>query len=88
MVSVSGKDRASLFMAGRDIGHVVYWYDRPSGRFITSSVYDTSSGASAWGKALVASFNTRKAGSMLPGRFGLLWKKLALSPSLPAVLPN
>jgi Type I phosphodiesterase / nucleotide pyrophosphatase len=87
VVSVSGKDRASLFMAGRDVSHIAYWYDRSSGRFVTSPAYDTSSGASRLGRALVDTFNANKAGGTLPGRFGLWWKRLALASSLPKVLP-
>src|SRR5262245_21737800 len=34
VVSISGKDRSSIFMAGRDPKHSVYWYDQDTGRFV------------------------------------------------------
>ena len=41
VVVVSGKDRTTVFLAGRDRRHVAYWYDQETGRFVTSSAYDT-----------------------------------------------
>lgn len=76
VVSLAAKDRSALFMAGRDPRHAVYWYDKDSGRFVTSPVYDASYPAAAQVKRLITSFNTRRAGTQLPGRFGLLWKRL------------
>ncbi len=76
VVSLAAKDRSALFMAGRDARHAVYWYDKDTGRFVTSPVYDPSYPTAGLVKRLVAGFNTRRAGAQLPGRFGLLWKKL------------
>ncbi len=91
VVSISAKDRSATFMAGRDPRHVVYWYDKDSGRFTTSSAYDTAGSLGALGKSIVTRFNKAKAGPLLPGRFGLLWQPLAareLAPGLPMALPQ
>lgn len=80
VVSVSGKDRGAIFLAGHDPRHLVYWYDHTSGRFVTSAAYDTRSELGARGAALVAKFDDAKAGGMVPGRFGLTWKKLQAAP--------
>jgi hypothetical protein len=76
VVVVSGKDRTSVFLAGRDQRHVAYWYDQETGRFVTSPAYDTYGGAGSTAKAIVARFNAQKAGSQLPVRFGTRWEKL------------
>jgi predicted AlkP superfamily pyrophosphatase or phosphodiesterase len=95
-VSVSAKDRSAIFLAGRHRRHAAFWYEQESGRFITSPVYEPPEAA----KAVVAAFNKASAGAMLPGRFGLAWKKLpepspapqpAPAPMLPMLdyqLPN
>lgn len=41
VVSLSGKDRAAITMAGRTKGHV-YWVNQPLGRFVTSTYYRDS----------------------------------------------
>jgi predicted AlkP superfamily pyrophosphatase or phosphodiesterase len=38
VVSVAGKDRSAIFLAGRVRAHV-YWFSRSAGRFVTSSRY-------------------------------------------------
>lgn len=86
VVSLSAKDRAAVFLAGRDPRHVVYWYDRDTGRFVSSPAYDAFRSAGAAGKAVVDAFNREQAGARLVSRFGLLWKKLpppAAGPPLP-----
>lgn len=40
VVSLSGKDRGAIFLAGKNPRHVVYWYDRDTGRYVTSAAYD------------------------------------------------
>jgi len=76
VVVVSGKDRTTVFLAGRDRRHVAYWYDQETGRFVTSSAYDTFGLVGSAGRALVSRFNTQKAGSQVPVRFGTLWERL------------
>jgi hypothetical protein len=76
LVSLAAKDRSALFMAGRDARHAVYWYDKDTGRFVSSPVYDSSYPGAGQVKRLVGDFNARRAGAQLPRRFGLLWKKL------------
>jgi hypothetical protein len=80
-VSLSAKDRSAIFMAGRNPGHSVFWYDQDTGRFATSAAYDPPVGA----KAVVAAFNKSSAGAMLPARFGLLWRKLPAPVDMPGV---
>jgi len=75
VVSVSGKDRAAIFLAGKNPAHAVYWYDKATGGFTTSAAYDVLRGPAAAAAAVVSRFNVQKAGGMLPARFGLLWKK-------------
>jgi hypothetical protein len=76
VVVVSGKDRTTVFLAGRDRRHVAYWYDQETGRFVTSAAYDTFGATGAAGRAIVSRFNEQKAGAQLPRRFGTLWEKL------------
>ena len=73
VVSLSAKDRGAIFLAGRERAHSVYWYDKETGRFVSSAAYDPPAAM----RAAVKRFNETKAGSMLPGRFGLVWKKWA-----------
>lgn len=76
VVSLSPKDRSAAFLAGRDPRHVVYWYDKTSGRMVTSLAYDTVGITGSTSKAMVDRFNRERGGTQLPGRFGLLWKQL------------
>jgi Type I phosphodiesterase / nucleotide pyrophosphatase len=77
VVVVSGKDRTSVFLAGRNPKHAAYWYDQDSGRFVSSAAYHAFAQAGAQARTIVNRFNARRAGSMLPGRFGTQWTKLA-----------
>jgi arylsulfatase A-like enzyme len=72
VVSLSAKDRGAIFLAGRERAHSVYWYDKETGRFVSSAAYDPPAAV----RNAVRNFNETKAGTMLPGRFGLVWKKL------------
>lgn len=83
VVSLSAKDRSSIFMAGRHERHSVYWYDQENGRFVTSPFYFPPAGA----KSVVDAFNRRRAGAQLPARFGLAWKALP-PPEPPSLLPH
>lgn len=78
VVSVSGKDRGAIFMAGRDRRHLVYWYDQTTGRFTSSDAYDERTPLAVTGRRLVKKYNDAKAGGMLPARMGLLWKRLPM----------
>lgn len=80
VVAVSGKDRGAIFLAGHDPSHVVYWYDHATGRFVTSAAYDTRSEPGSVGAKIVTKFDDSKAGGMVPGRFGLTWRKLPAQP--------
>ena len=82
VVSLSAKDRSAIFMAGRHDRHSAYWFDQDSGRFVTSPFYFPPAGA----KAVVDTFNRRRAGPQLPARFGLAWKALP-PPEPPNLLP-
>lgn len=76
VVVVSGKDRTSLFLAGRNPKHAAYWYDQDSGRFVSSAAYDGFARTGSAVRAIVGRFNAQKAGAMLPQRFGLSWREL------------
>ncbi len=76
VVALSGKDRGAIFLAGKSPRHLVYWYDRDSGRFVSSSAYDTDGIAGSALRDLVKGFNTTQAGAQLVRRFGTLWKPL------------
>lgn len=69
VVSVSGKDRASILMAGHAPAEIVYWFDQVTGHFVTSAAYSPSAEA----QSIVDRVNRKGAG---PGRFGLFWKAL------------
>jgi hypothetical protein len=83
VVSLSAKDRAAIFLAGREKAHSVYWYDKETGRFVSSAAYDPPLAM----RAAVKRFNETKAGTMLPGRFGLVWKKWAGPGPTPGTKP-
>jgi predicted AlkP superfamily pyrophosphatase or phosphodiesterase len=89
--SLSAKDRGSVFMAGRDRHHVVYWYDQDTGRFVTSAAFDTAAPVGAAAHKVVTAFNRDRTGAQLPGRFGLSWPRLAVPPPprpLPTPVPD
>ena len=79
VVVVSGKDRTSVFLAGRNPKHVACWYDQDTGRFVSSSAYDAFGITGAAGRAVLGRFNARRAGTMLPQRFGTSWERLPAS---------
>ena len=76
VVAISGKDRGSIFLAGKNRAHAVYWFDNDTGRFVSSAAYDAKAPNGAAVASLVARYNRKRAGGHLPGRFGLTWKKL------------
>lgn len=77
VVSLSGKDRGAIFMAGKRREHAVYWWDQETGRFVTSSAYDVRSPGGAVVSKIVTRFNRTRAGGHLPRRLGLAWRKMA-----------
>ena len=83
VVSLSAKDRGAIFLAGRERAHSVYWYDKETGRFVSSAAYDPPSAI----RLAVRKFNETKAGTMLPGRFGLVWKRWDGPAPSPATKP-
>ncbi len=76
VVSLSAKDRSAILLAGRNPRHAAFWFEQDGGRFVTSLAYDPP----AESRARVAAFNRARTGALLPGRFGLLWKKLPPGP--------
>src|SRR5262245_4436700 len=84
VISISAKDRSAILLAGRARSHAVYWLEPDTGRFGTSSVYDPPAAL----RAIVADFNKKRAGAMLPSRFGLTWKRLAAGPDEPGAPPG
>jgi len=81
VVSVSAKDRAAIYLAGRSPRHVAYWYDPENGRFTTSTAYDATTPAGAIAKTTVAAFNKSQAGAQLIRRFGVVWHRLLPVPA-------
>jgi Type I phosphodiesterase / nucleotide pyrophosphatase len=77
VVSVSGKDRAAILLAGRDQRHSVYWYNVDTGAFTTSSAYRPAAEA----RAVVDRFNEE---ARWPVRFGFHWTKLPIPEDTPA----
>ncbi len=78
VVSFSGKDRGSIFLAGKDKKHSVYWWDAELGRFTSSRAYDSTSYPGSIVASIVKKYNRTQAQGYLPGRLGLLWKRLTL----------
>ncbi len=76
VVTLSGKDRAAIFLAGKDPRHAPYWFDEATGTFVTSPAYDATSPEGAVMAKLVRRFNEKMAGGQLPRRVGLLWRKM------------
>lgn len=76
VVSLSGKDRGAIFLAGKNPEHVVYWYDRDAGRYVTSAAYNAYSVVGNAARDLVRLFNRWRTGGVLVTRFGTLWKPL------------
>lgn len=84
VVSLSGKDRGAIFLAGRSPRHAVYWLDRDSGRFVSSAAYDTDTPLGGAVQGLVRQFNQQQAGARLVARFGTLWQPLPEPPGAAA----
>lgn len=76
VVSISGKDRGAIFLAGKNRSHSVWWWDKETGRFTTSEAYDTGAPGAVEVAAAVTKWNRWRGGGFLPGRLGLLWRKL------------
>jgi Type I phosphodiesterase / nucleotide pyrophosphatase len=91
VVALAGKDRSAIFLAGKSPVHVVYWYDRESGRFTSSAAYDATGDAGRAAADLVRQFNTSQAGWRLLGRFRTTWSPLpepVAGPDLPRPAAN
>ncbi|HEV8578115.1 MAG TPA: alkaline phosphatase family protein [Thermoanaerobaculia bacterium] len=80
VVALSGKDRGAIFLAGKNPRHVVYWYDRDTGRYVTSAAYDSNGVVGGAARDLARQFNQNQAGSQLVRRFGTLWRPLPEPP--------
>lgn len=89
VVSFSGKDRGAIFLAGKRPAHAVYWFDTDTGGFVSSPAYDRRSAGGSIVASIVSRFNRTRAAGFLPGRFGLLWKRLAVpEPATAESLPQ
>jgi arylsulfatase A-like enzyme len=53
VVSLSGKDRAAIMLAGRGRKHAAFWLDLEDGRFVTSEAYDRAAPVVAAVQAIV-----------------------------------
>jgi predicted AlkP superfamily pyrophosphatase or phosphodiesterase len=83
VVSLSGKDRSAIFLAGRNSRHAAFWFDQDTGRFTTSAAYSPVPDA----RAIVNEWNRVSAGPLLPARFGLAWTRMALPDPQPSPSP-
>ena len=77
VVSLSGKDRGAIFLAGRRREHAVYWWDQETGRFVTSTAYDAGSRGGTVVSRVVSQYDRTRAAGHLPRRIGLTWRKMA-----------
>ena len=85
VVSISGKDRAAVLMAGRDPRAAAYWYEPKLGAFTTSPAYDKSSPTGTLVGAVVDRVNRDETGDRLKERFGTTWDPLERTPASSAV---
>jgi hypothetical protein len=76
VVSISNKDRAAIFMAGRDPRHAVYWYASKTGTYVSSSAYDAPGSTGELAARVVTRFNAEKAGERAQARLGTTWSRL------------
>ncbi len=76
VVTVSGKDRAAIFLAGRDRRHVAAWFDAHAGRFTTSAAYDAATPAQEAAGAVIEAYNRSECGPRLAERAGTVWQRL------------
>ncbi|TAM54920.1 MAG: hypothetical protein EPN53_03855 [Acidobacteria bacterium] len=76
VVSIAGADTPGVLLAGKSRSHIVYWFDRESGKFTTSGAYDLVSGPGEDIRKLVKKFNETHAGRSLTQRLGTVWRRL------------
>ena len=74
VVSISGKDRSSIFLAGHERRHAPYWFSSRVGEFVTSPAYEPPEVV----RKVVARVNAETLGEKLAARFGLDWQPLAV----------
>ncbi len=79
VVSLSGKDRGAIFLAGKNPRHAVYWFDRETGRFVSSNAYEAHSIVGTAMRETVKRFNANHGSGKMVGRFGITWHPLELS---------
>ena len=84
VVSISNKDRAAIFLAGRDPRHAAYWYSSKEGIYVTSAAYDATSPEGAAAAKVVARFNLANAGANLGAHLGTTWSRLPAPDPAPA----
>jgi hypothetical protein len=82
VISIAGKDRAAILMAGRDRRHGVAWWSTRDAAFKTSPAYDASSPAGKEVARIVAAFDAERSGDKLAARYGTIWSRLPI-PSAP-----
>jgi len=84
VVAISNKDRAAIFLAGRDPHHAAYWYSSKEGIYVTSAAYDATSPEGAAAANVVARFNAAHAGVNLGAHLGTTWSRLPVPDPAPA----
>lgn len=83
VVTVSGKDRAAIFLAGRDPRHTAAWFDSHTGRFTTSAAYDAAGPVQAAAQAVIEACNRNECGPRLADRVGTVWQRLLVPVASP-----
>src|SRR5262245_50456624 len=76
VVAIANKDRASVYLAGRDARNAAYWYSEETGTYATSAAYDAASPTGEAVAAVVSRFNAGEAGANLARRVGTTWSRL------------
>lgn len=84
VVSISGKYRSAILLAGKDRRHSVYWLDPKTATFLTTPYYDAGSPAQAAARRIVAKLNEDSSLAALQKRFGAAWTRAGESEMAPA----
>jgi hypothetical protein len=76
VVSISGKYRSAILMAGRDRRHSVHWLDPRTASFVTAPYYDAGSGWQRAAARVVSKLDEAGSPAALEKRFGASWTRV------------
>lgn len=88
VVSIAGKDRSAIFLAGKDSRHAAFWYSKKSGTFETTPAYDPSAPAGKAARAVIDRINAGLGPEGLRKRFGTVWNRLPVPDPRPSPGPE